>query len=80
MNERDEDFTHDNYNPYMDDALDDVLDVVGGPGGWDVYPIFIYGDHFSSTGYTAMPAPQLAEIRAARKTASAAAKLARKPG
>lgn len=79
MNERDEDFTTDNYNPYISDALDDALDVYS-YDDFDVYPIFIYGDHWSSTGTTAMPAPQLAEIRAARKTASAAARLARKPG
>jgi len=80
MNERDEDFTTDNYNPYIDDALNDVLDVVGGPMGWDVYPIFIYGDHFSSTGTTAMPAPELKALRAATRAAREPARLARKQG
>ena len=79
MNERDEDFTTDNYNPYIGDALDDALDVYS-YDDFDVYPIFIYGDHWSSTGTTAMPAPELKALRTARKTASAAARLARKPG
>jgi hypothetical protein len=82
MSNRDEDFTYRNYNPYIGDALYDALDVYS-YDSYDVYPVMIYGDHWSSTGENAMPAPQLAEVRGARKTASAAARLARlarKPG
>lgn len=79
MNERDEDFTTDNYNPYISDALDDALDVYS-YDYFDVYPVMIYGDHWSSTGYNAMPAPELKALRMARKTAGAAARLARKQG
>jgi hypothetical protein len=83
MDERDSNDTNQNFNSYLYfGAMPDVLDNPDGPtnSGWDAYPIMIYGDHFSSTGMYAMPAPQLAEVRSARKTASAAAKLARKPG
>ena len=83
MDQRDSNDTHDNYNAYLNfGAMPDVLDTPDSPtnSGWDAYPIMIYGDHFSSTGMWSMPAPQLAEVRSARKTASAAAKLARKPG
>jgi hypothetical protein len=81
MDERDPEGTWQNYNAYLYwTVLPSVLDNPDGPtnSGWDAYPIMIYGDHFSSTGAYAMPAPQLAEVRSARKTASAAAKLARK--
>jgi hypothetical protein len=83
MDNRDPEGTWDNYNAYLYwNVLPSVLDGPDSPpnSGWDAYPIMIYGDHFSSTGMYAMPAPQLAEVRSARKTASAAAKLARKPG
>ena len=74
MDNRDDPATVDNNNPYMSEALDDVLDVIGGPGDWDVYPVFIYGDHFASVGSTQ------ALSRAERKAASATARLARKQG
>lgn len=83
MDERDSNDTHDNYNAYLNfGAMPDVLDSPDSPtnSGWDAYPIMIYGDHWSSTGAYAMPAPQLAEVRGARKEAGAAARLARKPG
>ena len=83
MDVRDSDDTNQNFNSYLYwTVLPDVLDNPDGPtnNGWDAYPIMIYGDHFSSTGMYAMPAPQLAEVRAARKEAGAAARLARKPG
>jgi len=80
MDERDDPATRRNYNPYMIDALADVLDVIGGPDDWDVYPIFIYGDHFSPTGPVAMPAPELKSLRAATRAAREPARLARKPG
>jgi hypothetical protein len=74
MDNRDDPATTDNNNPYMTDALDDVLDFIGGPGDWDVYPVFIYGDNFASVGGTS------ALSRVERKAASAAARLARKQG
>ena len=52
MGNRDPDNTNRNNNPYMREALTDVLDVVGGPDAWDVYPLFIYGDHFADVGGT----------------------------
>jgi hypothetical protein len=83
MDERDSDDTNQNFNAYLYyGALEDVLDSPDSPtnSDWDAYPIMIYGDHWSSTGAYAMPAPQLAEVRGARKEAGAAARLARKPG
>lgn len=74
MDNRDDPATRRNNNPYMSEALDDVLDVIGGPGDWDVYPVFIYGDHFASVGSTR------ALSRVERKAASATARLARKQG
>jgi hypothetical protein len=69
MDERDPDDTNDNFNNYLQfgtlaDALDDFT-----TDGWDAYPVMIYGDHFTSTGMWAMPSPQLAEQRSARKSA-----------
>jgi len=74
MDNRDDPATRRNYNPYLTGALEDVLDVVGGPQGWDVYPAFIYGDHFAQIGYSNNLS------RAERKAASATARLARKQG
>jgi len=79
MDERDPDDTNDNFNNYLQfgtlsDALDDFT-----TDGWDAYPIMIYGDHFSSTGAYAMPAPQMAD-RSARKSALAAIRNSRNPG
>jgi len=52
MDERDDPATHNNNNPYMGEALDDVFDSNGAPSndGFDVEPVFIYGHGFSSTG------------------------------
>jgi hypothetical protein len=52
MNERDDPATRDNDNPYMSDALDDVLDNNDAPSndGYDVNPVFIYGHAFDTTG------------------------------
>jgi hypothetical protein len=74
MANRDDPATYQNYNPYMSDALDDVLDFAGGPNDWDVFPVFIYGDHFAEGGGSQ------ALSRVERKAASKAARLARKGG
>jgi len=79
MNNRDDDDTQANNNPFMNEALDDALGAYS-YDYWDIYPVMIYGDHFSSTGTWAMPAPELKALRTARKEASAQAKLARRPG
>jgi hypothetical protein len=52
MDERDPPNTRDNNNPYMGEALDDVLDATGAPSndGYEVEPVFIYGHGFSTTG------------------------------
>lgn len=77
--ERDDPATQQNFNPWFVDALENALDgYLGTYDGYDVYPTFIYGDHFSTTGGVAMPAPELKALRAARKEAGAAARLARK--
>jgi hypothetical protein len=76
MDERDDPATRDNNNSYLREALEDVLDANGSPSndGYDVYPTFIYGDHFSTITY-----PNTMS-RAERKAASAPARLARKQG
>lgn len=79
MNERDDPATYQNYNPYISDALEDALDVYS-YDYFDVYPVMIYGDHWSSTGLNAMPAPELKALRMARKEVSTQARLARNPG
>jgi hypothetical protein len=65
-----------NNNAYLNEALDDVFDNMDAPAndGYDVYPTFIYGDHFSTITY-----PNTMS-RAERKAASAPARLARKNG
>ena len=52
MDERDDPATRDNNNPYMSEALDNVLDNNDAPSndGFDVEPVFIYGHSFDSTG------------------------------
>ena len=40
--------------------------------GLDVFPTFIYGDHFAPTGMVAMPREELSALRAANKAARAA--------
>jgi hypothetical protein len=52
MDERDDPATRDNNNPYMREALEDVLDNNDAPSndGYDVEPVFIYGHSFDSTG------------------------------
>jgi hypothetical protein len=64
--ERDPEDTQQNYNKWLIDALEDALDGYLGNDydGYDVYPTFIYGDHFSTTGPVALP--QRAERKAAR--------------
>ena len=54
MDERDDPATRDNNNPYLNEALNDVfVDSNDSPSnnGYDVYPTFIYGDHFSTITY-----------------------------
>ena len=76
MDERDDPATRANDNPYLNEALGDVFDNMDAPAndGYDVYPAFIYGDHFSTITY-----PNTMS-RAERKAASAPARLARKGG
>ena len=76
MDQRDDPATRNNDNPYLNEALDDVFDNMDAPAndGYDVYPTFIYGDHFSTITY-----PNTMS-RAERKAASAPARLARKNG
>jgi hypothetical protein len=76
MDERDDPATRDNNNPYLNEALDDVFNNMNSPthDGYDVYPTFIYGDHFSTITY-----PNTMS-RAERKAASAPARLARRNG
>ena len=52
MDERDDPATRNNNNPYMSEALDDVLTAAGAPSndGYDVNPVFIYGHAFDTTG------------------------------
>lgn len=52
MDERDDPATRNNNNPYMNEALDDVLSGSGAPSndGFDVNPVFIYGHAFDTTG------------------------------
>jgi hypothetical protein len=53
MDERDDPATRDNNNPYMSEALEDLLDMNNGSidnDGYEVEPVFIYGHGFSSTG------------------------------
>ena len=80
--ERDDPATQQNYNKWVIEALEDALDGYLGNNydDYDVYPTFIYGDHFSTTGPVAMPAPELKALRAATKAAREPARLARKPG
>jgi len=80
MDQRDDPATHENYNNYLQSGtLADALDEYN-VDDWDAYPVMIYGDHFSSTGAWAMPAPELKALRAATKAAREPARLARKPG
>jgi hypothetical protein len=66
--------TQRNYNPWFIDALENALDgYLDNYDGYDVYPTFIYGDHFSTTGPVAMPAPELKALRDATKAARIAA-------
>jgi len=53
MDERDPEGTWQNDNPYLSEALDDVFDSNDSPAnnGFDVYPTFIYGDHWSTITY-----------------------------
>jgi len=76
MDTRDDPATRRNNNPYLREALEDVFDNIDSPAndGFDVYPTFIYGDHFSTFTY-----PNTMS-RAERKAASATARLARKQG
>jgi hypothetical protein len=55
MDNRDPPATRNNNNPYMNEALDDVLDAVNAPinDGYDVNPVFIYGHAFDTTGTSA---------------------------
>ena len=81
MDNRDDPATRNNDNPYLNEGLSDTLDEYLGPyDGYDVTPAYLYGDQLNTTGGTAIPAPQLAEIRAARKEAGAPARLARRNG
>jgi hypothetical protein len=73
MDERDPEGTWQNNNPYLFEALEDVLDAYS-YNDFDVYPTFIYGDHWSTITY-----PNTLS-RVERKAASAAARLARKQG
>jgi len=50
MDERDPEGTWQNNNPYLIEALEDVLDDYT-YNEFDVYPTFIYGDHFSTITY-----------------------------
>jgi hypothetical protein len=52
MDERDPPNTRDNNNPYMSEALDNVLGNNDAPSndGFDVEPVFIYGHAFDTTG------------------------------
>lgn len=52
MDERDDPATRNNNNPYMSEALDDVLSANGAPSndGYDINPVFIYGHTFDTTG------------------------------
>jgi hypothetical protein len=76
MDTRDDPATRANNNPYLNEALYNVFDNMDAPtnDGFDVYPTFIYGDHFSTITY-----PNTMS-RAERKAASAPARLARKNG
>jgi hypothetical protein len=55
MDERDDPATRSNDNPYMSDAMNDVLNADGAPSndGFDISPVFIYGHAFSTTGSNA---------------------------
>jgi hypothetical protein len=76
MDERDDPATRANDNLYLNEVLGDVFDNMDAPAndGFDVYPTFIYGDHFSTITY-----PNTMS-RSERKAASAPARLARKNG
>jgi len=76
MDTRDDPATRANNNEYLNEALHDVFNNMDSPAndGYDVYPTFIYGDHFSTITY-----PNTMS-RAERKAASAAARLARRNG
>jgi hypothetical protein len=50
MDERDPEGTWQNNNPYLREALEDVLDNYS-YNDFDVYPTFIYGDHWSTIQY-----------------------------
>jgi hypothetical protein len=52
MDERDDPATRSNNNPYMNEALDHVLDANDSPSndGFDINPVFIYGHGFDTTG------------------------------
>jgi hypothetical protein len=50
MDERDPSNTTDNNNPYLSEALEDVLEDYT-YNDFDVYPTFIYGDHWSTITY-----------------------------
>ena len=50
MDERDPEGTWQNNNPYLREALEDVLNAYS-YNDFDVYPTFIYGDHWSTINY-----------------------------
>jgi hypothetical protein len=85
MNTRDDPATRANNNPYLNEALRDALDGYLGNNydDFDVYPTFIYGDHFSTITYpNTLVSAERKAIRQAEKAARIAggAQLKRNPG
>ena len=66
MDERDPEGTWQNNNPYLSEALNDALDDYI-YNDFDVFPTFIYGDHWATITYNALS-------RAERKAAKLAPK------
>lgn len=74
MDQRDPEGTWQNNNPYLREALEDALDgYLGNYDGFDVYPTFIYGDHFSTITY---PNTLVRAERTAIREAAKAARIA----